>query len=333
MLLEKFKTAKQPEIQALRQLEYINMLPLPLRIERPSFLDALRAPNGNRPHVIAEFKRASPSRGDILMDFPPEEAAKQYAEAGASCLSMLTEETYFKGTLGYLKRMSAPGLPLLRKDFIFDRLQVAATAATPASALLLIVRLTPDATLLRSLREQAEAHGIDAVVEIFDEADLALARESGARIIQVNARDLDTLQVDRSACLRLAERFHQAGDNEADCGGRHLRFGSSPSGRRRRLSGRACRDQPHGRRRARRGVEGLLMGKGKTGRGETFLKKSFLLPSPGPPSLLFQRLLRLSNPCLREYGLSGLSRGIGGQERGDWVLPSRFHQYFPVEPQ
>ena len=203
MLLEKFKTAKQPEIQALRQLEYINMLPLPLRIERPSFLNALCAPNGNRPHVIAEFKRASPSRGDILMDFPPEEAAKQYAEAGASC------------TLGYLKRMSAPGLPLLRKDFIFDRLQVAATAATPASALLLIVRLTPDAALLRSLREQAEAHGIDAVVEIFDEADLALARKSGARIIQVNARDLDTLQVDRSACLRLAERFHQAGDNEA----------------------------------------------------------------------------------------------------------------------
>ena len=87
---------------------------------------------------------------------------------------------------------------------IRDRLQVAATAATPASALLLIVRLTPDAALLRSLREQAEAHGIDAVVEIFDEADLALARESGARIIQVNARDLDTLQVDRSACLRLA---------------------------------------------------------------------------------------------------------------------------------
>ena len=79
---------------------------------------------------------------------------------------------------------------------IRDRLQVAATAATPASALLLIVRLTPDAALLRSLREQAEAHGIDAVVEIFDEADLALARESGARIIQVNARDLDTLQVD-----------------------------------------------------------------------------------------------------------------------------------------
>ena len=72
--------------------------------------------------------------GSVLAAVAPEEAAKQYAEAGASCLSVLTEETYFKGTLGYLKRMSAPGLPLLRKDFIFDRLQVAATAATPTGA-------------------------------------------------------------------------------------------------------------------------------------------------------------------------------------------------------
>ena len=121
------------------------------------------------------------------MDFPPEEAAKQYAEAGASCLSVLTEETYFKGTLGYLKRMSAPGLPLLRKDFIFDRLQVAATAATPASALLLIVRLTPDAALLRSLREQAEAHGIDAVVEIFDEAENRLHAQKAVLVTLLGA--------------------------------------------------------------------------------------------------------------------------------------------------
>ena len=70
MLLEKFKTAKQPEIQALRQLEYINMLPLSLRIERPSFLNALCAPNGNRPHVIAEFKRASPFAGGHPDGFP-----------------------------------------------------------------------------------------------------------------------------------------------------------------------------------------------------------------------------------------------------------------------
>lgn len=213
MPLEQFKTAKQSEIRALRQLDYIGMLPLPRRTVRPSFLEALRAPRKSLPHVIAEFKRASPSRGDILLDFPPEEAARRYAEGGASCLSVLTEETFFKGTLGYLKRMAGPGLPLLRKDFIFDPLQVRATAATSASALLLIVRLTPDAALLRSLREQAETYGMDAVVEIFDEADLALARESGARIIQVNARDLDTLKVDRAACLRLAER-HTPTDGE-----------------------------------------------------------------------------------------------------------------------
>ena len=85
-----------------------------------------------------------------------------------------------------------------------------ATAATAASALLLIVRLTPDAATLRALREQAESYGIQAVVEIFDAEDLRLARESGARIIQVNARDLETLAIDRNACLQLVRAFPPA---------------------------------------------------------------------------------------------------------------------------
>ena len=85
-------------------------------------------------------------------------------------------------------------------------LQVRATAATPAAALLLIVALTPDAALLRRLREQAESLGMQAVVEVCGKKDLVLARESGARIIQVNARDLDTLRVDRQACLELARQ-------------------------------------------------------------------------------------------------------------------------------
>ena len=123
--------------------------------------------------------------------------AEQYAAAGASCISVLTEERFFGGRIGYLERMHRTGVPMLRKDFIFHQLQVMETASTPASALLLIVRLTPDARELRVLREQAEAYGMQAVVEIFDEEDLALARESGARIIQVNARDLDTLETDR----------------------------------------------------------------------------------------------------------------------------------------
>ncbi|MBQ4124933.1 MAG: indole-3-glycerol-phosphate synthase, partial [Desulfovibrio sp.] len=115
-------------------------------------------------------------------------------------------------SLGYLARARAAlgaaglGQPLLRKDFICDALQVEATFATPASALLLIVRFTPDAGRLRDLRQLAESQGLDAVVEVFGEADLETARESGARIIQVNARDLDSFKVDRQACLGLARR-------------------------------------------------------------------------------------------------------------------------------
>ncbi|MBG3878841.1 indole-3-glycerol-phosphate synthase [Desulfovibrio oxamicus] len=209
-MLDRFRIAKQPELDRLRKLAEAGGLPAPLAAgtPRPDFLRALLDRSGYRGApvaVIAEYKRASPSRGVIETGVSPEDAALAYTDAGATAISVLTEETYFGGDLTYLERMVAvaPTIPLLRKDFIMDPLQVAATAATPAAALLLIVRLTPDARTLRDLREQAEAHGVHAVVEIFDEADLALARESGARIIQVNNRDLETLAVDRTACLRL----------------------------------------------------------------------------------------------------------------------------------
>ncbi len=213
-MLDRFRIAKQPELDRLRKLAAVGGMPAPLAvgagggIPRPDFLRALRDRTGypDAPvAVIAEYKRASPSRGVIETGVSPEDAAAAYASAGATAISVLTEEQYFGGDLTYLERMAGvdPSIPLLRKDFIMDPLQVAATAATPAAALLLIVRLTPDARTLRDLREQAETHGMHAVVEIFDEADLALARESGARIIQVNNRDLETLAVDRTACLRL----------------------------------------------------------------------------------------------------------------------------------
>lgn len=220
MRLERFYTAKQAEVHALRRAAELGKLPAPLGARRPDFAQALlmrgpcargRAEGRKAPlAVIAEYKRASPSRGVICESLAVEEAVRQYAEAGARALSILTEESYFHGRLDFLERAAAPGLyqdaplPLLRKDFIFDALQVRATAATPASALLLIVRLTPDAALLRRLRETAESLGMQAVVEVFDAEDLRIARESGARIIQVNARDLQHLSVDRAACLALA---------------------------------------------------------------------------------------------------------------------------------
>ncbi len=212
MRLERFHQAKQAEVAALRLAAERGSLPAPLAASRPDFAAALRTPARRAPlAVVAEYKRASPSRGVIREDLDVEEVVRQYAAAGASALSILTEETYFHGRLDFLSRAAAPGLcsatplPLLRKDFIFDPLQVRATAATPASALLLIVRLTPEAAVLRRLREEAESFGMHAVVEVFDAADLRLARESGARIIQVNARDLQTFAVDRAACLALAE--------------------------------------------------------------------------------------------------------------------------------
>lgn len=210
-MLSRFARVKAEEVARLKSLKAQGRFPRAWEGLRPSFAGAL-APKGGLPAVIAEYKRASPSRGVICEDVGVEDCALAYARAGASALSILTEEAFFKGSLDYLARARAAlgaaglGQPLLRKDFICDALQVEATFATPASALLLIVRFTPDAGRLRDLRQLAESQGLDAVVEVFGEADLETARESGARIIQVNARDLDTFKVDRAACLALARR-------------------------------------------------------------------------------------------------------------------------------
>jgi len=201
MNLQRFIEAKKAELAALRKA-----MPAPLAVRRPDFLETLMAPPpaGQPLRIVAEFKRSSPSAGVINDRLQPAEVARQYAAGGASCMSVLTEERYFSGCTADLAAATSAGLPLLRKDFIFDELQVRQTFATPASALLLIVALLPDADRLRSLRELAEGQGIHAVVEVFDEGDLSIARASGARIIQVNARNLETFRTDRAACLELA---------------------------------------------------------------------------------------------------------------------------------
>ena len=145
--------------------------------------------------MIAEYKRASPSRGELNLLVSPEEAAAAYAAAGAGAISVLTEEQYFNGSLSFLERASGAGLPLLRKDFILHPLQIEQTAATNASAVLLIARMV-EFDLLRELIAQSRNHGLEAVTEVFDRADLASARKAKATIIQVNNRDLDRLTVD-----------------------------------------------------------------------------------------------------------------------------------------
>ncbi len=201
MNLQRFIDAKQDELAQLRQC-----MPEPLNIQRPDFLKTLMCPPpaGEPLRVIAEFKKASPSAGSINEDAAVGDVAKQYAQGGASCMSVLTEELYFKGSLSDLQDASTADIPTLRKDFIFDDLQVRQSFASPCSALLLIVALTPCVDTLRRLRELAESQGIHAVVEIFSEDELKLARASGARIIQVNARNLETFETDREEGLKLA---------------------------------------------------------------------------------------------------------------------------------
>lgn len=201
-MLERFREAQLPGIARLRRLEAENAMPPVFEGERPSFSRALCA--AGRPAVIAEYKRASPSRGVINLALGPADAARMYAQAGAACLSVLTEEAHFQGSLQFLPDMAFAGLPMLRKDFLIDPIQVRETAATPASALLLIMRMFPGASEVKDMLGQCRYYGLETVCEVFDEGDLDLARWAGAEIIQVNNRDLDRLVTDLDISRRLA---------------------------------------------------------------------------------------------------------------------------------
>jgi indole-3-glycerol phosphate synthase len=204
MELKRFREAKEAEIARLRQ----NPPDSEKRGQRssPDFLAALTKGAKKRGLAfIAEYKRASPSLGDIDLSISPHEAAKAYAAADA--ISVLTEETFFKGHLGFVRELAVSSLPILRKDFVFDPLQVLETAQTPAAAILLIVRLTPDLGQLTDLVTLSRAYGLLPVVEIFAPAELELARRAGAKVIQVNARDLETLALDGEGRLKLIASF------------------------------------------------------------------------------------------------------------------------------
>ena len=201
-MLDRFRAAQQAGIARLRRLAEDGQLPTPWQGLRPGFSDALNA--AGAPAVIAEYKRASPSRGVINLDLTPADVARMYAAGGAACFSVLTEGPHFQGDLRFLSDMAFAGRPMLRKDFLLDPLQVIETAATPASALLLIMRMLGGAAEVREMLDACRQYELEAVCEVFDEADLAIAREAGAKIIQVNNRDLDRLTTDLGTSRRLA---------------------------------------------------------------------------------------------------------------------------------
>ena len=193
-MLERFRKAKAREIRDLETLVSSGGFPAPWTGPRPVFSRALAEKGPGA--VIAEYKRASPSKGDLNLGLGPAEVAAMYRQAGAAALSVLTEEDHFKGRLDFLTAMLPAGLPMLRKDFLFHPLQVRRTAASPASALLLIVRMFADLAGLQELYRLSSSLGLECVVEVFDRRDLDLAKAAGARIIQVNNRDLETLSID-----------------------------------------------------------------------------------------------------------------------------------------
>ncbi len=173
------------------------------RVARPSFRAALRRPTVA---VIAELKRRSPSAGSIREDLDPGERASLYAAHGAAAISVLTDGPYFGGSMHDLR--AAAGrcpLPLLRKDFILDEVQILEARAAGASAVLLIVRVLERARLERLLRYAAEL-GLDALVEVHTPAELGAALDSGASVIGVNSRDLDTFRIDTEAAWKIVRQ-------------------------------------------------------------------------------------------------------------------------------
>jgi indole-3-glycerol phosphate synthase len=171
---------------------------------RRDFLGALTS---RQPAIIAEIKKASPSKGVLANDFDPASIARAYERGGAAALSVLTDEKHFHGSLSHLESARAAAtLPVLRKDFTIDAYHVHEAAAHGADAILLIAAILTEKEL-RDFRELAERYGMAALVEIHDEDELKPALASGARVIGVNNRNLHTFQVDLAVSLDLAGKI------------------------------------------------------------------------------------------------------------------------------
>jgi indole-3-glycerol phosphate synthase len=177
--------------------------------ERRNFLAALRKPKRGDIALIAEVKKASPSAGVICNDFDPVKIAKEYEAAGASCLSVLTDEKFFQGSLDYLRQIrAAVKIPLLRKDFIIDERQILEAIEWGADAILLIVAILNDEQLAKFHSLATEA-GLAVLVEVHDEAELERALKISPQLIGVNNRDLKNFKVDLATSERLAAKMEK----------------------------------------------------------------------------------------------------------------------------
>jgi indole-3-glycerol phosphate synthase len=173
---------------------------------RRFFIERLARPGPLGMNVIAEIKRASPSKGKIRENVEPAECARKYELGGAAAISVLTDQNFFGGSPEDLKKAkSAASLPTLRKDFIIDPYQIYESAVMGADAVLLIVRaLLPES--LRDMLSLCSSIGLDALVEVHNEVEFETAAKTGARLIGINNRDLQTFYTDISTSIDLAGR-------------------------------------------------------------------------------------------------------------------------------
>jgi len=169
------------------------------------FLAALAGPS--EISLIAEVKKASPSKGVIREDFDPVAIAEIYGRHGAACISVLTDESYFQGSLDYLRKIRASvDLPVLRKDFIIDPYQVVEARAAGADAVLLIAECLDD-LMLKELHDAIVDLGMTPLVELYEPDNLERVLNAGARLVGINNRDLRTFEVDLQHTLRLRKQI------------------------------------------------------------------------------------------------------------------------------
>lgn len=203
MILDTIVARKHEEVAALRR----RGLPSPKQPVAPprGFLRALV--NAPGVAIIAEAKKASPSKGVIQPDFDPVRIARAYQQGGAHCLSVLTDVDFFQGSLDYIPLVrETVDLPVLRKDFIIDPLQIDEAHAVGADAILLIAAIL-DTRQLRDYRQQAESLGMDVLVEVHDEGELDAALAAESRLIGINNRNLNDFTVGLETTFTLRQKI------------------------------------------------------------------------------------------------------------------------------
>jgi indole-3-glycerol phosphate synthase len=204
MLLESIVRQKNQEVAAERAVLPLAALKKVAASRAPA-LDFVSALKGVGVSIIAEIKKASPSRGIIRADYDPAAIARLYSRSGAAAISVLTEKVYFQGRLEHMelvKKTLAKPLPVLRKDFIFSAYQLYQSRAAGADAVLLIAAILPPSRL-KELVRLCRTLGMAALVEVHDIGEIDAALESGARVIGINNRNLDSLEVNLETTFKL----------------------------------------------------------------------------------------------------------------------------------